>query len=183
ERFFQQRLYFAFGCHGIEDICVAVKLPVDEYLGKRRPVSHLDKRLPLGGLRQDVDEFIRIPVLVEKLHGLFREAAHRHLFGALAVDQNLMCRDFLVNFLLNGICHGRPPSFSAMNVERGTMYERPMSVCSVHRSAFIVLLACWLSVRAHESVHLSMDHPTPDRSDDADPADSSQRRLPRSPPL
>ena len=50
ERFFQQRLYLAFGCHRIEHVCVAVKLPVDEHLGKGRLVGHLGKRLSLGGL-------------------------------------------------------------------------------------------------------------------------------------
>ncbi len=133
ECFFQQRFYLAFGRHRIEDVGVAVKLPVDEHLGECRPIGHLYERLPLGGLRQDVDEFIRVPVLVEKLHRLFREPAHRHLFGALAVDQNLVRGDFLVNFFLNGICNWSPPSFSAMNVKRGTMNERRMSTFSVHR--------------------------------------------------
>ena len=64
------------------------------------------KQMPMCGLRQDVDEFKRVPVLVEKLYRLPREPTHRHRFRALAVNQNLVRGDFLVNFFLNWICHG-----------------------------------------------------------------------------
>ena len=59
-------------------------------LGRVGPVGHFCERFSLARLGQDVDEFKRVPVLVEELYRLPREPAHRHLLGALAIDQNLV---------------------------------------------------------------------------------------------
>src|SRR2546427_11280533 len=59
----------------------------------------------LGRIGQDVDDLVGIPVLVEELHRLAGKPAHRHRFGALAVNQNFMLFDLLLDLFLDWIAH------------------------------------------------------------------------------
>src|SRR5574340_1096976 len=84
ERLLQQRHHFALGFHRVQDIRIAVKLTVDEHLGESRPVRQPGQRFTLGRLRQHVDDFIGIAILLKKMHGFPRKPTHRHGLRPLA---------------------------------------------------------------------------------------------------
>src|SRR5207244_133282 len=119
ESLFQQGRELPLLFHRLQNVGVPVELPVDEDLGQRRPVGHLRQGLPLGRIGQDVDDFVRIPVPVEKLHRLAGEPAHRHRLGTLAVDQNFMFFDLLLDLFLDWISHNASLLYRLQDAQKG----------------------------------------------------------------
>ena len=102
--------------HLAHNIAAADKFAFDIELRNRGPIGVIFNALANIGIIQHIDAFEVHADIIENLHNLAGEAAHRKLMCALHEKDNVIAVDFGFDAILN--CHGLGPCLPAFKARR-----------------------------------------------------------------